>query len=207
MAVITLIFAKVVFGVASSPFLLNATLRHHMEGYRNSYPFFVDKFICSIYVDDLTSGAATEEDAVVLSVKAVSLLAEVGFNLRKFVTNSQTLQKHLLYSDYQSTFISVMTSSSGKSVALDDESYTKNTLGDKLHVPECVKVLEIKWRPTDDQLVGDLSTLPLKQLRPTKRNIIGNSARIYVPLGFLSPVMVHCKMMFQDFCATWLKLG
>ena len=65
-----------------------------MEGYRNSDPSFVDKFIRSIYVDDLTSGADTEEEAQALSVKAVSRLAEVGFNLRKFVTNSQTFQKH-----------------------------------------------------------------------------------------------------------------
>ena len=92
---IALRFAQVVFGVASSPFLLNATLRHHMERYRSSDPTFVDKFIRSIYVDDLMSGAATEE-ALSLSVKAASRLAEVGFNLRKFETNSQMLQKHVL---------------------------------------------------------------------------------------------------------------
>ena len=69
------------------------------------------------------SGADTEKEAKALSVKAVSRLADVGFNLRKFVTNSQTLQKKL-YSDLQTTFTSVMTPSSGKSVALDNESYT-----------------------------------------------------------------------------------
>ena len=204
--VITLRFARVVFGVASSPFLLNATLRHHMECYRSSDPTFVDKFIRSIYVDDLTSGAATEEEALELSVKAVSRLAEVGFNLRKFVTNSQTLQKHLLSPNLQSTSTSAMTLSSSSTVAPDDESYTKNTLGDKISVPECVKVLGIKWRPMDDQLVGDLSTLLsiISETKPTKRNIIGLSARIYDPLGFLSPVMIHFKMMFQDMCAARL---
>ena len=32
-----------------------------------------------------------------------------------------------------------MTLRSSNTVALDDESYTKNTLGDKICVPECVK--------------------------------------------------------------------
>ena len=116
------------------------------------------------------------------------------------------LQKHLLSPNFQSTSTSAMTLSDSSTVAPDDESYTKNTLGDKISVPECVKVLGIKWRPMDDQLVGDLSTLlsVISEIKPTKRNIIGLSARIYDPLGFLSPVMIHFKMMFQDICAARL---
>ena len=49
-------FARVVFGVASSPFLLNATIRHHIQGYQADDPSFVTKFLYSIYVDDLTFG-------------------------------------------------------------------------------------------------------------------------------------------------------
>lgn len=50
--VIILRFALVVFGVTSSPFLLNA-INHHMEMYRDRDPLFVDKFLSSIYVDDV----------------------------------------------------------------------------------------------------------------------------------------------------------
>ena len=48
---VTLRFARVVFGVSSSRFLLNATLRYHMERYRTSDPSFVDQFVRSVYVD------------------------------------------------------------------------------------------------------------------------------------------------------------
>ena len=38
-------FTRVVFGVSASPFLLNATIRRHVEKYRNEDPLFVDKFL------------------------------------------------------------------------------------------------------------------------------------------------------------------
>ena len=67
----------------------------------------------------------------------------------------------------------------------DEESYTKNTLGDKLDGPECMKVLGVKWRPVDDQLLVDISGLCsiVNGMMPTKRNFIGLSDRIYDPLG------------------------
>jgi hypothetical protein len=50
----TLRFTRVVFGVSCSSFLLNGTIYHHMESFRNEDPLFVDKFLLSIYVDNVT---------------------------------------------------------------------------------------------------------------------------------------------------------
>ena len=41
--VVVMQFTRVVFGVSASPFLLNATISHHMERYRSTDPSFVDK--------------------------------------------------------------------------------------------------------------------------------------------------------------------
>ena len=49
-------FTRVVFGVNCSPFLLNATIHQHMETYRSIDPTFVDNFLSSIYVDDVSLG-------------------------------------------------------------------------------------------------------------------------------------------------------
>ena len=70
-----------------------------------------------------------------------------------------------------------------------------------------MKVLGVMWKPLDDQLVCDLSSLfrDITAMKPTKRNVIGLSARFYDPLGLLSPVTVQFKMLFQDVCAARLN--
>ena len=85
--IVVLRFTRVVFGVSSSPFLLNATIKHHIEQYKEADPEFVEKFLRSIYVDDLSSGASEVDAAYELYLKSKLRLAEGGFNLRKFVSN------------------------------------------------------------------------------------------------------------------------
>ena len=57
-------FTRVVFGVSSSPFLLNATIDHHLEKYVASHPNLVKTLRRSIYVDDEVTGADTENEAI-----------------------------------------------------------------------------------------------------------------------------------------------
>ena len=59
----------------------------------------------------------------------------------------------------------------------------------------------------DDTLICDLSNLyqAASELKPTKQNVIGLSARVYDPLGFLSPLTVCFKLLFQDICVAKLN--
>ena len=88
-------FARVVFGMASSPFLLNATLQHHISKYATSQPHLVNCLLSSIYVDDVVCGAKNDEDAYHLFLQSKQILREGGFNLRKFITNSKVLQHQI----------------------------------------------------------------------------------------------------------------
>ena len=56
-------FTRVVFGVCSSPFLLNSTIRHHLEAYRSTHPELIQKLVDSFYVDDVVTGALTVAEA------------------------------------------------------------------------------------------------------------------------------------------------
>ena len=54
--IVTLRFARLVFGLTCSPAILNAVLHHHLTQYSTIYPTFVTKVLKSLFVDDLASG-------------------------------------------------------------------------------------------------------------------------------------------------------
>ena len=88
-------FCRVVFGLNSSLFLLNATLRHHVSRYLGVDPEFVQKMLESFYVDDLVSGESTEQGAYELYDKAKSRMSKGGFRLRKWLTNNKGLREKI----------------------------------------------------------------------------------------------------------------
>jgi hypothetical protein len=93
--IIVLRFTRVVFGVSSSPFLLNATIAHHIGQYETVDPSFVERFLENIYVDDLSAGGASVCYTYEFYVKSKLRLAEAGFNLRKFMSNSKELMNKI----------------------------------------------------------------------------------------------------------------
>ena len=80
---VTYCFTRVVFGASSSPFLLNATIQHHIEQYKWTDPTFVDKFLHEVYVDDLSSKGPSVETCYEFYLKSKLRLGEGGFNLHK----------------------------------------------------------------------------------------------------------------------------
>ena len=72
-------FCRVVFGLNTSPFLLNATLRHHITRFAEVDPEFARKLIESFYVDDFVSGGGTSEEVQVLYGKTCTRMSEGGF--------------------------------------------------------------------------------------------------------------------------------
>ena len=85
-------FCSVVFGVTSSPFLLNATIKQHLQKYANGNPELVKALLNSLNVDDMTSGESTVERGFDLFVNSRKIMAEGGFNLQKWQSNSPQLR-------------------------------------------------------------------------------------------------------------------
>ena len=88
-------FCMVVFGVNSSPFLLSATLRHHISKFAIHDKHFADILLRSFYVDDLATGKASTEAAYLLYTKAKESMNEGGFKLRKWRTNDKELRAQI----------------------------------------------------------------------------------------------------------------
>ena len=86
-------FCRVVFGVNSSPFLLNATLQYHLDRYMNVEEECVRKIKDDHYVDDLVTGDQTQYKALTLHEKSNRILSEGGFQLRKWLSNGKRVQE------------------------------------------------------------------------------------------------------------------
>lgn len=196
-------FTRVVFGISASPFLLTATINHHLEKYHNSHPDLVNTLLKSIYVDDVTYGADGEYEAYQLYVLSKQLFKEGGFNLRKFVTSSASLCQRIAAGE-QNSEQNQSTSYTGSSVVEEDTTYTSNLLEGS--VPGGQKIFGVSWNPVTDVLEFDIREVAksLQALEPTMRNIISFALRFYDPLGFLSPVIITLKVFFQELCKSKL---
>ena len=75
-----------------SPFLLNATVRYHLERFLDTNEAVVKRLLQSTYVDDIISGA---NSAFELYTQSKEIFRQGGFNLRKFLSNSQALQARI----------------------------------------------------------------------------------------------------------------
>ena len=215
---ITLRFTRVMFGVSSSPFLLNATINHHIESFHESDPAFVDKFLSSIYVDDLVSGADDVKSIYEFYVKSKVRLASAGFNLRKFVTNSHELRDLIQNDEIAATAAKKEEVLQVKQVAIDeseepkhteeDQSYAKSSLGVEVEEKQGIhKILGVQWDVTRDELLFDLSEVVtlLEDSNPTKRSVVAVTAKFFDPLGVISPVTILYKMLCQQLCE--MKIG
>ena len=79
---------RVFFGATSSPFLLQVTLKHHLESEVKERDV-AEELLRNLYVDDLVNSVDSDVEAANFWTKAVEIFHEGGFNLRKFQSNSQ----------------------------------------------------------------------------------------------------------------------
>lgn len=184
-------FKRVVFGVCSSPYLLNSTIRHHLQQHLNSHPELLQKLTDSFYVDDVITGAPTEEEAFHLYSESKRVLKHGAFNLRKFRTNSVRLQQRIEAAEGRSRDDPPIPLTQGL-----EETYSDVTLG-KPHSSESatVKVLGVIWDPERDCLLFDMTNVAEEALTTdlTKRNVVRIIGRMYDPLGFLAPIIIRFK--------------
>ena len=188
--IVTYRFNRVVFGVNSSPFLLNAVIRNHLDKYKEEDPQFVDCLTKSFFVDDLVTSCKDPNEAFSLYEKAKLRMSNGGFKLRKWKTNDETLSKKVLESENEGQ-------SSKSSVGIHQEK------ADSISIQETKKkVLGLAWDSKEDLLEFDFSKIgeDNDKIVPTKRGILSTLATLFDPLGLLSPVAVVAKILFQDLC-------
>ena len=160
-------FTRVPFGNCASPFLLNATIKHHLKEAGDSPA--VQEISDNIYVDNLMIGADSDEEACELIRQSSEIMKSGGFPLGQWCSNSPIVGS-----------------------MLDTEFTDRNLNGES-----SVKTLGVKWFAAQDCFGFDGLTLP-PGLVVTKRVVLSFIARLFDPLGLISPFVATIKILFQD---------
>ena len=150
-----------------------------MSKYESSEPTVVNE-LKNLYVDDFAS--SFENDVAFETYKtAKEIMQDGNFNLQNWNTNSDTLLQRINQDE-------------GISEEISEQK--------KEEKKETVKVLGKYWDTPSAQIFFDFSELSktAKSLTLTKCNVLGFGAKIYDPLGFLSPFTIKLKLLFQELC-------
>nr|XP_023025761.1 uncharacterized protein LOC111513766 [Leptinotarsa decemlineata] len=158
----------VTYGVSSAPFLAIRTLLKLTEIEGSNFSMAVEALRTCSYVDDIVTSCVTLDSARALKSQLIALLKLGGFELHKWRSN-------------ESKLLSSECEIGSKSLDLDECSTTK--------------VLGLPWNSSQDIFSFSISA---HNTQCSKRNILSDLARIFDPLGFLSPLTLFAKRLIQQ---------
>ena len=182
-------YTALIFGLKSSPAILDHVIRLHLEKFQAKDPELISRLKTEFYVDNLVSGAGTVQEAKEIFTTARDIFKDGHFNLRQWKSNNAE------FVDYT------------KSQMNERDDETESTFASDINsnVPTChAKVLGVQWDNVNDKFIIDLTFLQSAASSNsfTKRELLQITSRIYDPMGFLSPVMILPKLLFQKICST-----
>ncbi|XP_061716620.1 uncharacterized protein LOC133524551 [Cydia pomonella] len=165
------VFNTVPYGVSSAPFLACRTIQQLANNDGHKYPKAKTVLTSDIYVDDVVTGSSSLDDARDIKSQVIALFKLGSFELRKWVSNRPELLRDM-----------------PSEMCLPDAiAFTEAEV-------TTVKVLGLKWEPASDSFVCNVQ--PSNQ-PCTKQTILSEVARIFDPLGFLSPLTIQAKALIQ----------
>ncbi|GFU29012.1 uncharacterized protein TNCV_471271 [Trichonephila clavipes] len=162
----------VTYGTASAPYLATRCLFQtglDLERDDSAVSSLIKE---SFYIDDLMAGAPSSEEAISLIKTLSNILEARGFHLRKWRSNSSEVLSRI----------------------------SSNWVGDssnlEIHPDECSKALGLTWNSMKDIFIFNLKVNFPDNI--TKRSFLSQSARLFDPLGFLTPCTVSIKIFYQQ---------
>ena len=195
-------FTRLVFGLRPSPAILGEVLVHHIDKYQSKFPELTVQLKNSFYVDDLVTGASNEGDAIEFFQASREIMSAGGMNLRKWKSNSSTVLKKIesvmATSENQGN-----TCSTPMGFEEEDETFTRTVIGHSVAAQDqSPRILGVMWDHVTDTFRFDFTQLEshVSSMLITKRSVLRLTAKIFDPLGFVSPFIVQLKILFQLLC-------
>lgn len=164
----------VTYGTASAPYLALRVLKQLARDERENFPVGAQTLENDFYVDDVLFGADEIIDARNKRFELTQILASAGFQLHKWSCSDPRL--------------------------LDDGT---GSVGEHaLRESEDVKLLGLVWNPETDAFKFNVNGA--QPTDTTKRSVLSVIARLFDPLGWLSPFVIIAKMLMQEL---WIRGG
>ena len=85
-------FKSVPFGIISSPYLLVATIKHHLNKYESQSARRIER---SMYVDNIITGFLNENDLEDFYKETKKIFSDTSMNVRQWTSNSTNLQANV----------------------------------------------------------------------------------------------------------------
>lgn len=167
----------VTYGTKAAPFLALRTLKQLADDDAQKYPLAADVIANEMYVDDVLSGSNSIERAQEIQKQLIDMLSGAGLTLRKWSSNDQTLIDSLSSSDLNQT--------------------TMHFTNDGM-----TRALGVQWNPTTDTFSFTNKIQLDNKNQLTKRKLLSEISKIFDPLGWLTPLTVKAKLLFQS---VWLS--
>ena len=167
---------RVTYGVASSSY---HAIRCLLEcaNFDDTAELVKEALRRDFYVDDILTGASSEQEAEQLQDGLIQTLKNAQFDLRKWTSNIPELVLRLPPEFREAN----------EELKFLDETHTIKTLG-------------VVWNPSSDKFTFTVSHLSndFNESRITKRTMLSDIAKIFDPLGWLSPVTLELKHLMQQ---------
>ena len=160
----------ITYGLKSSPFLAQRVIAQLSLDDGVKYPLAANVLKSSIDIDDVITGASSLSQAVELRDQLIQLLKCGGFELRKWASSHSAILTDIPLESRETPLI----------FNTDDS---------------CYKILGMLWDSKGDCFKFHITPFEGKV---TKRTVLSYIAKIYDPLGFLSPVIFYLKWFFQQ---------
>lgn len=162
----------VTYGVSCAPYQALWCISKLAKEFASRAPLGAAVLTRDIFVDDIVSGSDTVQDCLAIRKELLKILSSARLHLRKWTSNSSEFLESLpdsdLYSEQLQNF---------------DDAHDLS-----------LKILGLSWLPKDDIFTFKTSS---NDYRCTKRSILSDIARIFDPLGLLSPVVFFAKYLIQ----------
>ncbi|XP_070510435.1 uncharacterized protein [Cardiocondyla obscurior] len=166
----------VTYGQSSAPYLAIRSVRRLAEEESERFPRAARVLLTDMYVDDIITGAETEQEAMEVITELKEVLSRGGFETHKWRSNRDRGEGGPRFEE-----------GAGKSpsVKIDDGT---------------MKVLGLTWQPESD--IFNFSIEPIRKEVVTKRELLSAISKLFDPLGLVGPILTRAKIIMQR---TWLS--